>query len=144
MTRVGDGGEFGENARIPGADFTKLDVSNGLETPIETRPLGVGERRGEFLELGGVQEEEMSVETINSHTMFTVGRVGDRNVVKNSKAGAGGFELNFNDLKKIGDFQLFKIKCTGHRHQDDRSEDGRGLCGGDVRGEGGTGEALFE
>ena len=44
MTRVGDGGELGEDARVPGVDFIELDVSNGFEIPVETRPLGVGER----------------------------------------------------------------------------------------------------
>ena len=57
MTRVGDGGELGENARVPSADFIELDVSNRFETLVETRPLGVGERRGELFELGGMQEE---------------------------------------------------------------------------------------
>ena len=104
MTRVGDSGEFGENARIPGADFTKLDVSNGLETPIETRPLGVGERRGEFLELGGVQEEKTGAETIDGGTVLAIGRVWDQDVVEDSKAGAGGFKLGPDDLKEIGDF----------------------------------------
>ena len=103
MTRVGYGGEFGENARIPGADFTKLDVGNGFETPIETRPLGVGERRSKFLELGGVQEEKAGAETIDGGAVLAVGRVWDRDVVEDGEAGAGGFKLGTDDFKEIGD-----------------------------------------
>ena len=104
MTRVGDGGEFGENARIPGVDFTKLDVSNGLETPIETRPLGVGERRGEFLELGGVQEEKTGAETIDGGAVLAIGRVWDRDVVEYGEASARGFEFSPDNLEEIRDF----------------------------------------
>ena len=101
MTRVGDGGEFGENARIPGADFTKLDVSNRLETPIETRPLGVGERRGEFLEFGLVEEEEAGAETVDGRTVFAIGGVGDGDVVEDGKACARGFELGSDDFEEV-------------------------------------------
>ena len=62
MTGVGDGGELGENARVPSADFVKLDVRDGLQAPIQTRPLGVGKRRSELLELGCVEEEEVGME----------------------------------------------------------------------------------
>ena len=103
MTGVGDGGELGEDARVPGADFIELDVSNGFETPIETRPLGVGERRGEFLELGGVQEEKTGAETIDGGAVLAIGRVWDRDVVEDGEAGAGGFKLGPDDLKEIGD-----------------------------------------
>ena len=58
MTCIGDGGELGENARVPGADFIKLDVCNRFETPVQTRPLCVGERRGKLLEFGLGEEEE--------------------------------------------------------------------------------------
>ena len=36
MTCVGDSGELGENARVPGANFIKLDVGDGLQAPIDT------------------------------------------------------------------------------------------------------------
>ena len=86
MTGVGDGGELGENARVPGADFVELDVRDGLQAPIQTRPLGVGKRRSEFLELSGVQEEEAGAKTINGRTVLAVGGVWDGNVVKDSEA----------------------------------------------------------
>ena len=88
MTCVGDGGKLGENARVPSADFIELDVSNRFETPVETRPLGVGKRRGELLELGGVQEEETGAEVIDGGAMLTIGGVRDRDVVEDSQTGA--------------------------------------------------------
>ena len=124
MTRVGDGGEFGENARIPGADFTKLDVSNGLETPIETRPLGVGERRGEFLELGGVEEEETGAKAVDSRTMFSIGGVGDWDVVEDGEAGTGCLELSSDDLEEIGNLQALEVEGTGRGRRGNGSESG--------------------
>ena len=144
MTRVGDGGELGEDARVPGTDFIELDVSNGFETPIETRPLGVGERRGELLELGCVQEEEMGAKTIDGHTVLTVSGLWYRDVVEDGEAGAGGFELGPNNFEEVGDFETFKVEGTGRGRRGDGGVGGGSLSGGDARGEGGTGEALLE
>ena len=144
MTRVGDSGEFGENARIPGADFAKLDVSNGLETPIETRPLGVGERRGEFLELGGVQKEETGAETIDGNAMLTIGRVRDRDVVEDGEASAGCLELGSDDLEEVGNLQALEVEGTGCGCRGNGSESGGSLRGSDAGGERGAGKTLFE
>ena len=103
MTCVGDSGELGKDARVPGTDLVELDVRDGLQAPIQTCPLGVGQRRGELLELGCVEEEETGTKAVDSRTMFSIGGVGDRDVVEDGEAGAGGFELSPDDLKEIGD-----------------------------------------
>ena len=144
MTCVGDGGELGEDARVPGANFIELDVSNGFETPVETRPLGVGKRRGEFLKLSGVQEEEAGAKAVNGRTMFSIGGVGNWDVVKDGEASAGCLELSSDDLEKIGNFQALEVEGTGRGRRGNGSEGGGGLCGGDARGEGGAGKALLE
>ena len=144
MTRLGDGGELGEDARVPGTDFIELDVSNGFETPVKTRPLGVGERRGELLELGGVQEEETGAETIDGSAMLTIGGVRNRDVVEDGEASAGCLELSSDDLEEIGNLQTLEVEGTRCGRRGDRGEGGGNLSGGDARGEGGTGEALLE
>ena len=144
MTRVGDGGELGEDARVPGADFIELDVRDGLQAPVQTCPLGAGQCRGEFLELGCVEEEESDTKAVDSHTMFSIGRVRDGDVVEDGKAGASGFEFSSNDLKEIRDLQALEVEGTGRGHRGNGSEGGGGFCGGDARGEGGAGQALLE
>ena len=104
MTGIGNGGELGENLQVLGADFAKLNVCNGFETPIDMCPLGVGKHWGKLLKLGGMKEEEVGTETVDNCAMFTVGRVRDRDVAENSEANAGGLELGSDDLEEIGDF----------------------------------------
>ena len=144
MTCVGDGGELGEDARVPSADFVELDVSNRFETPVEARPLGVGERRGELLELGGMQEEETGAEVIDGRTVFAVGGVWDGDVVKDGEAGASGFELGADDFEEVGHLQTLKVKGAGRGRRGDGGVGGGGLRGGDAGGERGAGEALLE
>ena len=144
MTRVGDSGELGKDARVPGADFVELDVGDRLQAPIQTCPLGVGERWGELLELDCVQEEETGTETVDGGTVLAVGRVWDRDVVEDSEACARGLELGSDDFEEVRDVQTLEIKSTGRGHRGDRGEGGGSLSGGDARGEGGTGEALLE
>ena len=103
MTRVGDSGELGKDARVLGADFVELDVCNRLQAPIQTRPLGVGERWGELLELSCVQEEETGTETVDGGAVLAVGRVWDRDVVEDGEASTRGLELSPNDLEEIRD-----------------------------------------
>ena len=144
MTGIGDSGELGENARVPSADFVKLDVRDELQAPIQTRPLGVGKRRGKFLELSGVQEEEAGAKTINGRTVLAVGGVWDGDVVKDGEAGASGFELGADDFEEVGHLQTLKIKGAGRGRRGDGGVGGGGLRGGDARGEGGASEALLE
>ena len=146
MTRVGNSGELGKDARVPGANFIELDVGDRLQAPIQTRSLGVGERWGELLEFGCVQEEEMGAKTIDGHTVLAVSGLWYRDVVEDSEAGAGGFELGSNNFEKVGDFETFKVEGTGRGGRGDGSVGGRGFCfcGGDAGSERGAGEALLE
>ena len=144
MTCVGDSGELGEDARVPSADFVKLDVGNRLQAPIETRPLGVGKRRGEFLELSGVQEEEEGAKTINGRTVLAVGRVWDGDVVKDGEAGASGFEFGADDFEEVGHLQTFEVKGAGCGRRGDGGVGGGGLRGGDAGGKRGAGKTLLE
>ena len=144
MTGVGDGGELGENARIPSADLVELDVRDGLQAPIQTCPLGVGQRRGELLEFGCVEEEETGAEAVDGRTMFSIGRVGDWDVVEDGEASAGCLELSSDNLEEIGDLQTLEVEGARCGRRGDRGEGGGSLSGGDARGEGGTGEALLE
>ena len=144
MTRVGNGGELGEDARVSGADFVKLDVGNRLQAPIETRPLGVGKRRGQLLELGGVEEEETGTKSIDGRAMFAIGGVGDGDIVEDGEASAGCFELGPDDLEEVGDFETLKVEGAGRGRRGNGSVGGGGLRGGDAGGERGAGEALLE
>ena len=90
---------------------------------------------GKLFELGGVEEEETGTEAVDSRAMLTVGGVGNRDIVKNSKASAGSFELGLDDLEEIRDLQTFKVECTGCRRRGNRGESSRGLSGGNARGE---------
>ena len=144
MTGVGDSGELGENARVPSADLVELDVRDGLQAPIQTCPLGVGKRRGQLLELGGVEDEETGTKAVDGCAMFSIGGVRDGDVVEDSEAHAGGFEFGPNDLEKIGDFQALRVKCARCGCWGNGGVGGGGLCGGDARGEGGAGKALLE
>ena len=135
MTGVGDGGELGENARVPGADFVELDVRDGLQAPIQTRPLGVGKRRGELLKLGCVEEEEAGAKAVNGRTMFSIGGVGNWDVVKDGEASAGCLELSSDDLEKIGNFQALEVEGTGRRRRGNGGVGSGGLRGGDAGGE---------
>ena len=144
MTCVGNGGELGKDARVSGAGFVELDVRDGLQAPIQTRPLGVGKRRGEFLELSGVQEEEAGAKTINGRTGIAVGGVWDGDVVKDGEAGASGFEFGADDFEEVGHLQTLKVKGAGRGRRGDGGVGGGGLRGGDAGGERETGEALLE
>ena len=144
MTRVGDGGELGENARVPGADFVELDVRDGLQAPIQACPLGVGQRWGELLELGCVEEEETGMKAVDGRTMFLIGGVGDWDVVEDGEASASGFELGANNFEEVGHFQTLEVKGAWCGHQGDGGVGGGGLYGGDAGGKRGAGKALFK
>ena len=86
----------------------------------------------------------MGAKAIDSRTMFSIGGVGDWDVVEDGEASAGCLELSPDDLEEIRDLQALEIEGTGRGRQGNGSEGGGGLCGGDARGEGGTGKALLE
>ena len=144
MTCVGDGGKLGKDARVPAADLVELDVRDGLQAPIQTCPLSVGQRRGELLELGCVEEEETGAEAVDSRTMFSVGGVRDWNVVEDGEASAGCLELSSDNLEEIRNLQALEVEGTGRGRRGNGSEGGGGFCGGDARGKGGAGKALLE
>ena len=144
MTCVGDGGELGKDARVPGADLIELDVRDGLQAPVQTCPLSVGQCRGELLELGRVEEEETGAKAVDSRTMFSIGGVGDWDVVEDGEASAGCLELGSDDLEEIGNLQALEVEGTGRGRRGNGSESGGSLRGGNVGGERGAGETLFE
>ena len=144
MTCVGDGGELGKDARVPGADFIELDVRDGLQAPIQTCPLGVGQRWGELLEFGRVEEEETGTKAVDSRTMFSIGGVGNWDVVEDGKASAGCLELSSDDLEEIGNLQALEVESTGRGRRGDGGVSGGGLRGGDAGGKRGASKTLLE
>ena len=86
---LGVSGSCSQKAHLtPGVDFVEFDVGNGFQTPIDTCSLSVGECWSELLELCNMGKEKAGIKAVNSRAMFTIGRVGDRDVIEDGEVGA--------------------------------------------------------